>query len=79
MTGKQDKKKRKQTFRGIRSVLAAKFDVLNRDKEKNISLTMTTFVFILFLPLTADIVLKALRTLKVRIPDKFSTPGSIVI
>lgn len=30
-------------------------------------------------PLTADIVLKALRTLKVRIPDKFSTPGSIVI
>ena len=31
------------------------------------------------LPLTADIVLKALRTLKVRIPDKFSTPGSIVI
>ena len=48
MTGKQDKKKRKQTFRGIRSVLAAKFDVLNRDKEKNISLTMTTFVFIFF-------------------------------
>lgn len=31
------------------------------------------------LPLTADIVLKALRTLKVLIPDKFSTPGSIVI
>ena len=39
----------------------------------------STFACVSYLPLTADIVLKALRTLKVRIPDKFSTPGSIVI
>ena len=75
MTRKQEKKTI-QTFRGIGSALGVKFDVIHRNKKNNISLRHIT---VIFLPLTADIVLKALRTRKVRIPDKFSTPGSIVI